>query len=78
MEGLRLFGQRLGFVDYSSGIQSGSDVEVGWVDLRIGRVRTAVINANEGLTKATKKNRACRWSRRVGSNSQSQATAPSP
>jgi hypothetical protein len=50
MEGLRLFGQRLGFVDYSSGIQSGSDVEVGWVDLRIGRVRTAIINASEGLT----------------------------
>jgi hypothetical protein len=50
MEGLRLFGQRLGFVDYSSGIQSGSEVQVGWVDLRIGRVRTAVINASEGLT----------------------------
>jgi hypothetical protein len=50
MEGLRLFGQRLGFVDYSAGVQSGSEVHVGWVDLRIGRVRTAVINANEGLT----------------------------
>jgi hypothetical protein len=50
MTGLRLFGQRLGFVDYSSGIQSGSEVQVGWVDLRIGRVRTAAINANEGLT----------------------------
>jgi hypothetical protein len=53
MEGFRLFGQRLGFVDYSAGIQSGSDVEVGWVDLRIGRVRTAVINASEGLAEAS-------------------------
>lgn len=52
MGGFRLFGQRLGFVDYSAGIQSGSDVEVGWVDLRIGRVRTAAINASEGLTDA--------------------------
>jgi hypothetical protein len=50
MEGFRLFGQRLGFVDYSAGVQSGSEVKVGWVDLRIGRVRTAVINASEGLT----------------------------
>jgi hypothetical protein len=52
MGGFRLFGQRLGFVDYSEGIQSGSDVEVGWVDLRIGRVRTGGINASEGLTDA--------------------------
>jgi hypothetical protein len=50
MEGLRLFGQRLGFVDYSEGVQSGSEVKVGWVDLRIGRVRTVAINASEGLT----------------------------
>jgi len=55
MEGLRLFGQRLGFVDYSSGVQSGSEVQVGWVDLRIGRVRTAVINASEGLTEGNEK-----------------------
>jgi hypothetical protein len=47
--GFRLFGQRLGFLIYSAGVQSGSQAEFGWIDLRIGRVRTAVINASEGL-----------------------------
>ncbi len=45
----KLFGQRLGFIIFSEGVQSGSQAEFGWIDLRIGRVRTAVINASEGL-----------------------------
>jgi hypothetical protein len=45
----RVFGYRLGFVVRSEGIQSGSETEVGWIDLRIGRVRTGLINASEGL-----------------------------
>ncbi len=45
----KLFGQRLGFIVFSEGIQSGSQAEFGWIDLRIGRVRTVVINASEGL-----------------------------
>ncbi len=44
-----MFGYRLGFVVRSEGIQSGSETEVGWIDLRIGRVRTGLINASEGL-----------------------------
>jgi hypothetical protein len=49
ISGFRLFGYRLGFVIRSEGIQSGSEAEVGWIDLRIGRVRSGVINASEGL-----------------------------
>jgi hypothetical protein len=47
--GFKVFGDRLGFVVHSEGVQSGSETEVGWIDLRIGRVRTGVINASEGL-----------------------------
>ena len=46
----KLFGQRLGWLDYSEGVQSGYQTEVGWIDLRIGRVRSGVINASEGLS----------------------------
>jgi hypothetical protein len=49
ISGFRVFGYRLGFVARSEGIQSGSETEVGWIDLRIGRVRTGLINASEGL-----------------------------
>jgi hypothetical protein len=49
ISGFRVFGDRLGFVARSEGIQSGSETEVGWIDLRIGQVRTGVINASEGL-----------------------------
>jgi hypothetical protein len=49
MSGFRVFGQRLGFVVRSEGVQSGSETEVGWIDLRIGRVRSGLINASEGL-----------------------------
>lgn len=45
----KLLGERLGFVIFSAGVQSGSQAELGWIDLRIGRVRSAVINASEGL-----------------------------
>jgi hypothetical protein len=44
-----VFGDRLGFVSRSEGIQSGSETEVGWVELDAGRVRTGLINASEGL-----------------------------
>ena len=47
--GFRGFGDRLGFLSHSEGVQSGSETEVGWIDLRIGRVRTGRINASEGL-----------------------------
>lgn len=49
ISGFRLFGYRLGFVVRAEGIQSGSEAEVGWIDLRIGRVRSGLINASEGL-----------------------------
>ncbi len=49
ISGFRVFGDRLGFVARSEGIQSGSETEVGWIDLGIGRVRTGLINASEGL-----------------------------
>jgi hypothetical protein len=49
ISGLRLFGDRLGFVVRAEGIQSGSETEVGWIDLRIDRVLTGLINASEGL-----------------------------
>lgn len=49
VSGFRVFGTRLGFVARSEGIQSGSQTEVGWVDLELGSVRSGVINASEGL-----------------------------
>lgn len=49
LSGLELFADRLGFVSHSEGVSSGSEVEIGWIDLRIGRVRTATIYASEGL-----------------------------
>ncbi len=45
--GFRLFGDRLGFVIHSEGFSNGSDTWVGWLDLRIGRLRTGLINAGE-------------------------------
>jgi len=49
LSGFKIFGDRLGFVIYTEGVQSGSDTEVGWVDFRIVRVRIGQINASEGL-----------------------------
>ncbi len=49
ISGFRVFGYRLGFVVRSEGIQSGSETEVGWIDLRIDRARSGLINASEGL-----------------------------
>lgn len=46
----KLFGHYLGWLDYSEGVQSGYQTEVGWIDLRIGRVRAGVINASAGLS----------------------------
>lgn len=45
--GFRLFGLRLGFVIHSEGFSNGSDTHVGWLDLRIGQLRTGLINAGE-------------------------------
>jgi hypothetical protein len=45
--GFRLFGLRLGFVTHSEGFSNGSDTRVGWLDLRIGQLRTGLINAGE-------------------------------
>lgn len=55
--GFRVFGTRLGFIVRSEGIQSGSETEVGWIDLRIGRVRTGLINASEGLANESEEQR---------------------
>ena len=49
LSGFKIFGDRLGFVAHSEGVQSGAETEVGWVDFRIGRVRSGRINASEGL-----------------------------
>ncbi len=49
MYDFKVFGDRLGFLTYSEGVQSGSDTDVGWVDLRIGRARTGEIHGSEGL-----------------------------
>jgi hypothetical protein len=46
----KLVGDRLGFVTSSAGVQSGGQATVGWVDLKLGAVKEAVINASEGLT----------------------------
>jgi hypothetical protein len=46
----KLFGERLGFVWSSSGVQSGSEEGVGWVNLRTGRAKQGAINESEGLS----------------------------
>lgn len=46
----KLFGERLGFVWSSSGVQSGSGEGVGWVNLRTGRAKLGAINESEGLS----------------------------
>jgi hypothetical protein len=46
----RLFGERLGFIWSSSGVQSGSGEGVGWVNLRTGRAKQGAINESEGLS----------------------------
>jgi len=46
----RLSGPYLGWLDYVEGVQSGSSTEVGWVDLRSGRIRSGLIDASEGLS----------------------------
>jgi len=45
--GFRVFGVRLGFVIHSEGFSNGSATWVGWLDLRIGRLRVGLINAGE-------------------------------
>jgi hypothetical protein len=46
----KLFGERLGFIWASSGVQSGSGEGVGWVNLRTGRAKQGAINESEGLS----------------------------
>lgn len=46
-ERFRLHGSRLGFVIHDQGFSNGSSTEVGWADLRRGRVRLGLINAGE-------------------------------
>jgi hypothetical protein len=45
--GFRIFGMRLGFVVTSEGYAGGGEAIVGWFDLRIGQLRTGLINVNE-------------------------------
>ena len=45
--GFRIFGIRLGFVVTSEGYAGGGEAIVGWFDLRIGQLRTGLINVNE-------------------------------
>jgi hypothetical protein len=45
--GFRIFGVRLGFVVTTEGYGGGGDALVGWFDLRIGQLRSGVINVNE-------------------------------
>lgn len=46
----KLFGERLGFVYSSAGVQNGSATGVGWVDLRSGRAKEGPIYESEDLT----------------------------
>jgi hypothetical protein len=45
----KLFGERLGFISSSSGVQSGSAEGVGWINLRTGRAKQGPIYESEGL-----------------------------
>ena len=45
VNGFAIFGLRLGFIVRSEGFSNGSETSVGWLDLRIGRVRLGLINA---------------------------------
>lgn len=45
--GFRIFGERLGFVVTSEGYAGGGEALVAWLDLRIGQLRTGLINVNE-------------------------------
>lgn len=46
----KLFGDRLGFVSESRGVQSGAAAAIGWVNVRTGRAKSGLIHATEGLT----------------------------
>jgi hypothetical protein len=46
----KLFGERLGFIYSSSGVQSGSAEGIGWVNLRTGRAKQGSIYESEGLS----------------------------
>jgi hypothetical protein len=45
-----LFGNRLGFVSFSEGVQSGADQNIGWVNVETGRAKQGTIYGSEGLT----------------------------
>jgi hypothetical protein len=42
---LHILGQRLGFVADIEGFDNGSETDVGWLDLRSGKVRFGIVNA---------------------------------
>jgi hypothetical protein len=46
----KLFGERLGFIYSSSGIQNGTAEGIGWVNLRTGRAKESGICESEDLT----------------------------
>jgi hypothetical protein len=50
----KLFGERLGFVYFSRGLQNGSAKGIGWVSLRSGRAKTGAIYESEDLTEGNK------------------------
>jgi hypothetical protein len=49
----RLFGDRLGFEYASGGVQSGSAVGVGWVNLVTGRAKIGGVYESEGLSESS-------------------------
>jgi hypothetical protein len=46
----KLFGERLGFIYSSRGVQNGSAEGIGWVNVRSGRAKEGAIHESEDLT----------------------------